>query len=210
MRETYEAFAAAQPELLKSIIGRVEKDPLCTGVVPTVAAARDPSQCKYTVEGTLVHDIMTNVKLLERREASAYDGLEYKLTEAEKKSIITNSVAFLSSQNTKATHARTGRALHPPLPLPPQPTPPPSLLRCLPASKSRCQRRRSRSWRRRWRRAWRRCAAATDTPKIPLSHATHPTHAPHLSLARRNQAVASVKPSDLPDSMPFKDVLKMH
>merc|ERR1712086_1016250 len=73
----------------------------CTGVVPTVAAARDPSQCKYTVEGTLVHDIMTNVKLLERREASAYDGLEYKLTEAEKKSIITNSVAFLSSQNTK-------------------------------------------------------------------------------------------------------------
>jgi len=101
VRETYEAFAAAQPELLKSIIGRVEKDPLCTGVVPTVAAARDPSQCKYTVEGTLVHDIMTNVKLLERREASAYDGLEYKLTEAEKKSIITNSVAFLSSQNTK-------------------------------------------------------------------------------------------------------------
>ena len=68
----------------------------------------------------------------------------------------------------------------------------------------------ARSWRRRWRRAWRRCAAATDTPKIPLSHATHPTHAPHLSLARRNQAVASVKPSDLPDSMPFKDVLKMH
>ena len=115
MRETYESFAAAQPELLKSIIGRVEKDPLCTGVVPTVAAARDPSQCKYTVEGTLVHDIMTNVKLLERREASAYDGLEYKLTEAEKKSIITNSVAFLSSQNTKATHARTRAAPFTPL-----------------------------------------------------------------------------------------------
>ena len=173
MRETYEAFAAAQPELLKSIIGRVEKDPLCTGVVPTVAVARDPSQCKYTVEGTLVHDIMTNVKLLERREASTYDGLEYKLTEAEKKSIITNSVAFLSSQNTKATHARTRAAPFTPLfPFPLNDSTPPSLHRCLPASKSRCQRRRSRSSRRRWRRAWRRCAAATDTPKIPLSRNT--------------------------------------
>ncbi|EOD09034.1 hypothetical protein EMIHUDRAFT_440921 [Emiliania huxleyi CCMP1516] len=151
VRETYEAFAAAQPELLKSIIGRVEKDPLCTGVVPTVAAARDPSQCKYTVEGTLVHDIMTNVKLLERREASAYDGLEYKLTEAEKKSIITNSVAFLSSQNTKVLAG---------------------LKESLPAEKVK---------------------------ELEAEVAS--------SMAK---AVASVKPSDLPDSMPFKDVLKMH
>jgi len=151
VRETYEAFAAAQPELLKSIIGRVEKDPLCTGVVPTVAAARDPSQCKYTVEGTLVHDIMTNVKLLERREASAYDGLEYKLTEAEKKSIITNSVAFLSSQNTKVLAG---------------------LKESLPADKVK---------------------------ELEAEVAS--------SMAK---AVASVKPSDLPDSMPFKDVLKMH
>jgi len=151
VRETYEAFAAAQPELLKSIIGRVEKDPLCTGVVPTVAVARDPSQCKYTVEGTLVHDIMTNVKLLERREASAYDGLEYKLTEAEKKSIITNSVAFLSSQNTKVLAG---------------------LKESLPAEKVK---------------------------ELEAEVAS--------SMAK---AVASVKPSDLPDSMPFKDVLKMH
>jgi len=151
VRETYESFAAAQPELLKSIIGRVEKDPLCTGVVPTVAAARDPSQCKYTVEGTLVHDIMTNVKLLERREASAYDGLEYKLTEAEKKSIITNSVAFLSSQNTKVLAG---------------------LKESLPAEKVK---------------------------ELEAEVAS--------SMAK---AVASVKPSDLPDSMPFKDVLKMH
>ena len=151
VRETYEAFAAAQPELLKSIIGRVEKDPLCTGVVPTVAAARDPSQCKYTVEGTLVHDIMTNVKLLERREASAYDGLEYKLTEGEKKSIITNSVAFLSSQNTKVLAG---------------------LKESLPAEKVK---------------------------ELEAEVAS--------SMAK---AVASVKPSDLPDSMPFKDVLKMH
>lgn len=61
----------------------------------------DPKLCKYTVEGTLVHEIMNNVKLLERREKTMYDGLEYKLTDKEKKEIIANSAAFLTAQNNK-------------------------------------------------------------------------------------------------------------
>lgn len=67
---------------------------------PPLAPA-DPKLCKYTVEGTLVHEIMNNVKLLERREKTMYEGLQYKLTEKEKKEIIANSVAFLTAQNNK-------------------------------------------------------------------------------------------------------------
>mmetsp|Transcript_19377 Transcript_19377/g.58486 ORF Transcript_19377/g.58486 Transcript_19377/m.58486 type:complete len:198 (+) Transcript_19377:1747-2340(+) len=150
IRETYESFAASQPELLKQIVARVEKDPLCTGVVPTVSAPRDPKLCKYTVEGTLVHEIMNNVKLLERREKTMYDGLEYKLTDKEKKEIIANSAAFLTAQNNKVIA---------------------SLADSMSAEKMKEIEKEAEE--------------------------------------KMAKAIASVKLSDIPDSIPFKDVLRM-
>jgi len=150
VRETYESFASSQPELLKQIIARVEKDPLCTGIVPTVAAARDPKLCKYTVEGTLVHEIMNNVKLLERREKTMYEGLEYKLTEKEKKEIIANSVAFLTAENNKVI------------------------------------------------------ASLSDSMSADKVKELEKEAQDHMA-----KAISSVKLSDIPDTMPFKEVLRM-
>merc|ERR550537_419098 len=64
----YQDLQSKQPELVKEIANRVEKDPMCTGVVATVAEARDPLMCTYTLEGSLAHQMMNEVKLLERKE----------------------------------------------------------------------------------------------------------------------------------------------
>ena len=56
------------------------------GVTATVAAPRDPKACKYTEEGTLVHEMMQRVYKSDRREKALAD-LEITLSAADKSAI---------------------------------------------------------------------------------------------------------------------------
>merc|ERR1719271_742726 len=62
-------FASSRPELYKAVLGAIaEADK--PGVVATVATARDPKACKYTEEGTMVHEMMKKVYMSDRRMAA--------------------------------------------------------------------------------------------------------------------------------------------
>merc|ERR1712154_248542 len=50
-------FATERPELYKAVLAAIaEADK--PGIKATVATAKDPKACKYTEEGTMVHDLM--------------------------------------------------------------------------------------------------------------------------------------------------------
>ena len=103
------------------------QDPMCTGVVATVAEARDPLMCTYTLEGSLAHQMMNEVKLLERKEnGKFYDGLVYKMTAEEKKAkldqeaekkkamgdkYLSHMGEFLTDEEVKATEEATAKAV---------------------------------------------------------------------------------------------------
>ena len=53
------------------------------GIVATTAEARDPKTCKYTEEGTLIHEMMQRVYKSDRRMA-ALGSLEVTLTAKDK------------------------------------------------------------------------------------------------------------------------------
>jgi len=80
------AVYAAQPELMKAVEAKIaEADK--PGVRATVAAAKAPNACKYTEEGTLVHSMMQQVAVAERR-MEALAELEYTLTASDKEGLV--------------------------------------------------------------------------------------------------------------------------
>jgi len=79
-----EDFAARQPELLAELCARKEANPTVSGIVATTVEPRDPALCKYTVEGSVVHDVMGRLATMERAKATMYDGLFITLTPADK------------------------------------------------------------------------------------------------------------------------------
>jgi len=78
-------FATERPELYKAVLGAIaEADK--AGITPTVAVAKDPKACKYTEEGTMVHDLMSRVAAADRRMKIVGE-LEVTLTAADKDAI---------------------------------------------------------------------------------------------------------------------------
>jgi len=79
------AFAADRPELFKAAVAKIaEAD--APGIIATTDVARDPKACKYTEEGTLLHEMMQRVYKSDRRMAALGD-LEVTLTAADKAAI---------------------------------------------------------------------------------------------------------------------------
>ena len=77
-----EALATERPELYKAILAKIaEADK--PGIAATVSAAKDPSTCKYTEEGTMVHDMMQRVAKADRRMKLVAE-LELALTAKDK------------------------------------------------------------------------------------------------------------------------------
>ena len=56
------------------------------GITPTVAVAKDPKACKYTEEGTMLHEMMQRVAAADRRMKVISD-LEISLSAADKEAI---------------------------------------------------------------------------------------------------------------------------
>lgn len=78
-------FASDRPELYKAVLAKIaEADN--PGIVATVPVARDPKSCKYTEEGTMIHDMMARTYKADRRMAALAD-LEVTLTAADKAEI---------------------------------------------------------------------------------------------------------------------------
>ena len=67
----------------------------------TVAEARDPKACKYTEEGTLLHEMMQRVYASDRRMAALAD-LEVTLTPADKESILASIKAKATEKGVDA------------------------------------------------------------------------------------------------------------
>jgi hypothetical protein len=79
------AFAKERPELYQSVLSAIKEADL-PGIKPTVLVAKDPSACKYTEEGTMVHDMMKRVAKADRR-VKLINEIEYTLTAADKEEI---------------------------------------------------------------------------------------------------------------------------
>lgn len=87
-----EGFAKERPELYASIMAKfAEAD--APGVRATTDEAKDPFSCKYTEEGTMVHDLMQNVAKSQRRMRALGD-FEITLSASDK--------AALTAEMTKA------------------------------------------------------------------------------------------------------------
>ena len=80
-----EAFAKDRPELYKAVLAAIaEADK--PGIQATVSEAKAPSSCKYTEEGTMVHELMHNIAKADRR-MRAVSALEVTLTAADKEAL---------------------------------------------------------------------------------------------------------------------------
>lgn len=67
-------------------------------VSATVDAPKDPFSCKYTEEGTMVHDLMLNVAHSQRR-MRALAGLEVNLTSADKAALTATMAKAAAEKN---------------------------------------------------------------------------------------------------------------
>ena len=74
-------------------------EPVAT--VATVATAKDPKACKYTEEGTLVHEMMQRVYKSDRRMAALAD-LEVPLSPADKEAILSTIKAKAAEKGIDA------------------------------------------------------------------------------------------------------------
>jgi ribosomal protein L23 len=83
--EELSKFASERPELYKSVLDAIAKADK-PGITATVAVAKDPKACKYTLEGTMLHDLMQNVAKVDRRMKEVGE-LEVTLTAADKAAI---------------------------------------------------------------------------------------------------------------------------
>jgi hypothetical protein len=78
-------FASERPDLYKAVIAKIgEADK--PAIRATVAEAKDPKACKYTEEGTMVHEMMQRIAISDRRMKAIAD-LEVTLTAADKEAI---------------------------------------------------------------------------------------------------------------------------
>ena len=66
------------------------------GIIATVGEARDPKACKYTEEGTLLHEMMQRVYKSDRRMGFLSE-LEVTLTAADKASI-TDAISAMAAE----------------------------------------------------------------------------------------------------------------
>uniref|UniRef100_A0A7S0Q8V2 Uncharacterized protein n=1 Tax=Coccolithus braarudii TaxID=221442 RepID=A0A7S0Q8V2_9EUKA len=119
-REQFEDFSARQPKLVAEISKRKAANPTATGIVATCAEMRDPTSCKYTVEGTLAHTVMTNLFTYERFDTFLYEGLDFELGDAEKQEVTKQYSEWVedSFSRVKAAMAEAGAA-HVSIPVPP-------------------------------------------------------------------------------------------
>jgi len=85
------AFATERPDLYKAVIAAI-KEADAPGIKATVAAPKDPSACKYTEEGTMIHDMMQRVATADRR-LKLINELEVTLTAADKETITASMAA---------------------------------------------------------------------------------------------------------------------
>jgi len=86
-----ESFAKDRPELFKEVMAKI-KEADAPGIMATVPAAKDPKACKYTEEGTMLHQLMQNVAKSDRRIKTMVD-LEVTLTAADKDAIVQGALA---------------------------------------------------------------------------------------------------------------------
>ena len=93
-------FATKRPELFKAVLAKIEAADK-PGIVATAAAARNPTTCKYTEEGTLLHEMMARVYKSDRRMAALAD-LEVTLTAGDKKMIEDSILAKAAEKGLKA------------------------------------------------------------------------------------------------------------
>jgi len=78
-------FAAKRPELFKAVMGAIaEADK--PGIRPSVDTPKDPNTCKYTQEGTMIHEMMQRVASSDRR-MKVVGELEYTLSAADKEAV---------------------------------------------------------------------------------------------------------------------------
>ena len=83
--EQLSKFAAERPELYKQVVAKIQEADK-PGIRATVGEAKDPKACKYTEEGTMVHEMMQRVALSDRRMAEIVQ-LEVTLSPADKEAI---------------------------------------------------------------------------------------------------------------------------
>ena len=97
-------FAADRPELFKAVVAKIaEADK--PGIVATATEARDPKACKYTEEGTLLHEMMQRVYKSDRRMLALSD-LEVVLSAADKASILETFTAKATEKGMTADAAK--------------------------------------------------------------------------------------------------------
>lgn len=98
------AFSKERPELYKAVLAKIaEADK--PGIVATVGEAKDPKACKYTEEGTLLHEMMQRVYKSDRRMAALAD-LEVTLTPADKASLSSALSAKVAEKGLDAAAAK--------------------------------------------------------------------------------------------------------
>jgi len=75
------------------------QNPLAAGIVATTEEPRDPSTCKYTTEGSIVHDFVKEIYQCEREKVLFMDGVEVTLAPddyaAKCKKLNDDAIAFL-------------------------------------------------------------------------------------------------------------------
>jgi len=78
-------FATEQPELYKTVLAAISEADKA-GIAPTVAVAKDPKACKYTEEGTMMHEMLQRVAASDRR-MKIISNLEVTLSASEKEAL---------------------------------------------------------------------------------------------------------------------------
>ncbi|KOO26933.1 hypothetical protein Ctob_003904 [Chrysochromulina tobinii] len=99
--EELSKFASERPELYKSVLDAIAKADK-PGITATVAVAKDPKACKYTLEGTMLHDLMQNVAKVDRR-MKVVGELEVTLTAADKAAIKASQAAMAADMGIEAS-----------------------------------------------------------------------------------------------------------
>ena len=99
--EELSKFASERPELYKSVLDAIAKADK-PGITATVAVAKDPKACKYTLEGTMLHDLMQNVAKVDRRMKEVGE-LEVTLTAADKAAIKASQAAMAADMGIEAS-----------------------------------------------------------------------------------------------------------
>jgi len=94
-----ESFAAERPELYKSVLAKIEEADK-PGIRASVSEAKDPSTCKYTEEGTMVHEMMQRVAKADRRMKLMTD-LEFTLTAKDKEALVADMTALAAEKNAE-------------------------------------------------------------------------------------------------------------